>query len=92
MLSCATCIVCYHKHPNFRVVRHLAILVFGLVANLACMAFYLIGPFVGYGTKKEPPLALGIVLAWGAYGWLYFALSTKRVKHTALAEDRAPPA
>jgi hypothetical protein len=40
--------------------RHLLIPIFGLVANLACMAFYLIGPFMGYGTKMEPLLALGI--------------------------------
>ena len=59
MLSCVTCIVCYHKHPKFKVVRHLVIPVFGLLANLACMAFYLIGPFMGYGTKMEPLLALG---------------------------------
>ena len=39
--------------------------VFGLVANLACMAFYLIGPFMGYGTKMEPLLALGISLRLG---------------------------
>jgi hypothetical protein len=51
MLSCLTCIVCYHKHPKFNLVRHLLIPVFGLVANLACMAFYVVGPFMGYGTK-----------------------------------------
>jgi amino acid transporter len=78
MLSCLTCMVCYHKHPNFRPVRHLAIPLFGLVANLACMAFYVIGPFMGYGTKKEPLIALGIALAWGTYGWLYFALFNKK--------------
>jgi len=89
MLSCLTCIVCYHKHPKFKAVRHLLIPVFGLFANLACMAFYLIGPFMGYGTKKEPLFALGIALVWGAYGWLYFALSTKRTKRTTLVEDRA---
>jgi len=44
---------------------------------------------MGYGTKKEPLLALGIALVWGAYGWLYFALSTKRTKRTTLVEDQA---
>ena len=39
--------------------------IFGLVANLACMAFYLIGPFMGYGTKMEPLLALGIAAGMG---------------------------
>src|SRR5207245_3003845 len=50
MLSCVTCLVCYHKHPQFKVVRHLFITVFGLLANLACMAFYLIVPFMASGT------------------------------------------
>ena len=36
-LSCALCMVAYHKHPNFNFVRHLAIPMFGLLANLACM-------------------------------------------------------
>src|SRR5208282_1301923 len=67
-LSCITCLVCFHNHPKFKVVRHLIIPVFGLLANLACMAFYLIGPFMGYGTKMEPLIALGIALAWGACG------------------------
>jgi APA family basic amino acid/polyamine antiporter len=88
MLSCVTCIVCYHKHPNFKVMRHLLIPTFGFVANLACMAFYLIGPFMGYGTKKEPLLALGIALAWGAYGWLYFALSSKKNKRSTTLKGR----
>lgn len=88
MLSCITCIVCYHKHSKFKIVRHLFIPVFGLVANLACMAFYLIGPFLGYGTKKEPLLALGIALVWGACGWLYFALSAKKTGRTTLAGGR----
>jgi len=88
MLSCITCIVCYHKHAKFKVVRHLVIPVFGLVANLACMAFYLIGPFLGYGTKKEPLLALGIALVWGACGWLYFVLSAKKTGGATLAGGR----
>jgi amino acid transporter len=50
-LSCVTCIVGYHRHPRFNVVRHVLIPVFGLVANIACMTFYLVGPFLGYGTK-----------------------------------------
>jgi hypothetical protein len=87
-LSCIICIVAYHKHSNFRVVRHLAIPLFGLLANLACMAFYLIGPFMGYGTKMEPLLALSIAIAWAAYGWLYFALSSKKTGRTTLSENR----
>ena len=50
---------------------------FGLLANLACMAFYLIGPFMGYGTKMEPLLALGIAAVWAIYGGIYFIRSSK---------------
>ena len=57
-LSCVTCMVAFHKHPKYSPLRHLFIPLFGLLANLACMAFYLIGPFMGYGTKMEPLLAL----------------------------------
>ena len=37
-LSCIICMVAYHRHPKFSPLRHLFIPVFGLVANLACMA------------------------------------------------------
>jgi basic amino acid/polyamine antiporter, APA family len=88
MLSCITCMVCYHRHPKFSFTRHLAIPVFGLLSNLACMAFYLIGPFLGYGTKKEPLLALAIALAWGTYGGFYFVLSNKKSERAWLVDDR----
>jgi basic amino acid/polyamine antiporter, APA family len=88
MLSCATCIVCFHKHPQFRFVRHLLIPVFGLVANLACMLFYLVGPFMGYGTKMEPLLALGIALCWAIYGGIYFLRASKAGGRTTLVENR----
>ena len=88
MLSCLTCIVCYHGHPNFKVVRHLLIPVFGLLANLACMAFYLIGPFMGYCTKMEPLLALGIALVWGIYGAIYFFRISKSSGRTTIIKDR----
>src|SRR5208337_5532691 len=71
-LSCVICVVAYHKHPKFNLLRHFLIPVFGLLANLACMAFYVIGPFMGYGTKMEPLLALGVALVWAIYGGIYF--------------------
>ena len=74
MLSCVTCMVCYHGHPNFSFIKHMLIPIFGIVANLICMAFYLIGPFMGYGTKMEPFLALGIAAVWAIYGGIYFML------------------
>jgi amino acid transporter len=88
MLSCVTCIVCYHKHPQFKVVRHLIIPVFGLVANLACMIFYVVGPFMGYGTKMEPLIALGIALVWGIYGGIYFLRASKATGRTTFHASR----
>lgn len=89
MLSCIICIVAYHGHPKFNVIKHLFIPVFGLLANLACMAFYLIGPFMGYGTKKEPLLALGIAAVWGIYGGIFFIRSSKTKGRTTLVASRA---
>jgi amino acid transporter len=88
MLSCITCIVCYHNHPNFKFLRHLVIPIFGLLANLACMAFYIIGPFMGYGTKMEPLLALGVALVWAIYGGIYFMSISKKHGKTTLVESR----
>jgi amino acid transporter len=88
MLSCVTCIVCFHNHPQFKFVRHLLIPIFGLLANLACMAFYLVGPFMGYGTKMEPLLALGIAIVWGLYGGVYFFRASKSKGRTTLVETR----
>ena len=88
-LSCVICIVAYHKHPKFSAIRHLLIPVFGLLANLACMSFYLIGPFMGYGTKMEPLLALGIAAVWACYGGIYFVRSSKATGRTTLVVNRS---
>jgi amino acid transporter len=88
-LSCITCIVAYHGHAKFNVLRHLAIPLFGLVANLACMAFYIIGPFMGFGTKMEPLLALGIAAVWGIYGGIYFWRNSAKTGRTTLVKARA---
>jgi amino acid transporter len=87
-LSCITCMVAFHKHPKYSPVRHLFIPIFGLVANLVCMAFYLIGPFMGYGTKLEPLLALGVAAVWGIYGWIYFIRHNKTSGRTTLVGQR----
>ena len=89
MLSCVTCIVAYHNHAQFNFFKHLAIPVFGLLANLACMVFYLVGPFMGFGTRMEPLLALGIAAVWAIYGAIYFATSSKKKGRTTLIAHRA---
>ncbi len=88
-MSCILCMVAFYKHPRYSVVRHTLIPIFGLLANLACMAFYLIGPFMGYGTKMEPLLALGIAAVWGIYGAIYFVRSSKKTGRTTLVAVRA---
>ncbi len=87
-LSCTLCMVAYHKHPKFSVVRHMAIPLFGLSANLACMAFYLVGPFMGYGTKMEPLLALAIAGVWAIAGAFHFLTSSRKTGKSALIEAR----
>jgi APA family basic amino acid/polyamine antiporter len=87
-LSCILAIVAFHKRPDFNFIKHLLIPGFGLVANLVCMAFYLIGPFMGYGTAKEPLLALGISAVWGIYGGIYFLRSSKAKGKAVLLASR----
>jgi amino acid transporter len=88
-LSCVTCMVAFHNHPRYSPLRHTFIPLFGLVANLACMAFYVIGPFMGYGTKMEPLLALGCAAVWAIYGGIYFLRSNKTSGRTTLVANRS---
>jgi amino acid transporter len=87
-LSCFLCIVAFHKRPDYSFVRHLLIPGFGLLANLACMAAYLVVPFLGYGTWKEPYLALGISGLWGIYGAIYFLRSSQAKGKAILLESK----
>jgi amino acid transporter len=88
-LSCVICMVAYHNHPKFSVLKHLLIPLFGLLANLACMIFYLVGPFMGFGTKMEPLSALGIALVWAIFGGIYFIRSSKKSGRTTFVESKA---
>jgi APA family basic amino acid/polyamine antiporter len=88
-LSCALCMVAYYKHENYSVIRHTLIPLFGLLANLACMAFYVIGPYGGYGTPHEPLLALLIAALWALYGGIHFLLVSKRANKPTLLTTRA---
>ncbi len=76
-LTCFLCIVAFHKSPEFSLLRHVLIPGFGLLANVGCMLFYLIGPTMGYGTVKEPLIALGVAGIWGLYGAVYFIRSSR---------------
>jgi amino acid transporter len=89
MLSCVTCIFCYSGHPNFSVVKHMLIPIFGIVANLICMGAYLVLPFMGIGSKLEPFTALGIAAVWAIYGGIYFVISSKKTGRTTLVTSKA---
>src|SRR6201987_1583749 len=88
-LSCMLCIVAFHKRSDFSLIKHLLIPGFGLLANLGCMAFYLIGPTLGYGTVKEPLVALLIAGIWGLYGAVYFLRSSKAKGKSVLLRSGA---
>ena len=90
MLTCAVAIVAFREHRSFSGFKHLFIPLFGLVANLACMSFYLIGPFTVSGMSvKEPFIALGVCVLWGAYGLVYFLRSSRKKGKAVLVEKPA---
>jgi amino acid transporter len=78
MMTCWTAIVAFKEHHTFNGFKHFVVPLFGLVANLLCMVFYLVGPFMVSGMSKlEPFIALGISVLWGGYGLLYFLKASK---------------
>jgi len=89
-LSCVICMVGFaSNHPSFSFIKHRAIPIFGLIANLGCMLAYLVLPFLGYGTKMEPFGALGIAACWAIYGGIYFVRSSGSKGRSTLVERRA---
>ena len=74
MITCIVAIVAFREHHMFNGIKHMVIPVFGLLANLLCMLFYLIGPFSVAGMSwHESYIALGVAALWGIYGLIYFA-------------------
>ncbi len=91
MLTCLTAMIAFQEHHTFSGFKHMFIPIFGLVANLACMVFYLVGPFMVTGmSKMEPWLALGIAGVWGAYGGFYFLASSKKKGKAVMLETATP--
>ncbi len=79
MTTCFITIVAFKEHDQFHGFKHIFIPIFGLLANLACMLFYLIGPFTVAGMSwKEPYIALGVAALWGIYGLVYFVTASKK--------------
>jgi amino acid transporter len=80
MTTCAIAIMAFKEHHTFNGFKHFVVPVFGLVANLVCMLFYLVGPFFVPGmSKKEPYIALAVAAAWGIYGMIYFKRRSTQV-------------
>ena len=80
MTTCIIAIVAFREHHSFNGFKHMFIPVFGLLANLGCMLFYLIGPFMVSGMSwNEPYIALAVAAAWGIYGLVYFKRRSARV-------------
>jgi len=91
MMSCLVAMVAFHEHEMHNFFKHKAIPMFGLLANLLCMVFYLVGPFFVNGmSKTEPYIALCVAGAWGLYGAFYFMKNSKKTGRTAMIT--APPA
>jgi amino acid transporter len=79
MMTCILAIVAFRQHHSFHGFKHVVVPVFGLVANLLCMLFYLVGPFSVAGMSwKEPYVALALAAIWGIYGAFYFYTSSKK--------------
>lgn len=92
MMTNVIAIVAFREHHSFHGFKHVVVPVFGLVANLLCMLFYLIGPFVVTGMSwKEPYVALGIAAVWGIYGAIYFYGSSRKHSKAILVKQPASP-
>ena len=79
MMTNIIAIVAFREHHSFNGFKHMFLPVFGLLANLVCMLFFLVGPsFVPGMSSKEPFFALGVVAVWGIYGGVYFLRGSKK--------------
>jgi amino acid transporter len=87
MVTCIIAMVAFKEHDSFHGFKHVVVPIFGLLANLACMLFYIIGPFTVAGMSwKEPFIALGVAAAWGIYGLIYFLSSSKKKQKSIFME------
>jgi basic amino acid/polyamine antiporter, APA family len=91
MMTCIIAIVAFREHQSFHGFKHVVVPVFGLLANLLCMLFYLIGPFSVAGMSwKEPFVALGIAAVWAIYGVVHFYTSSKKKSKSVMVASPNP--
>src|SRR5215510_1411007 len=88
MMTCIVAIVAFREHHTFSGFKHMFIPIFGVLANLLCMLFYLVGPFSVAGMSwKEPYVALAICSLWGIYGLIYFKLSSAKKRRPVFVAE-----
>jgi amino acid transporter len=93
MMSCVIAMVAFHEHDMHNPIKHKLIPAFGLLANLLCMLFYLVGPFAVAGMSwKESYLALAVAAVWGIYGAIYFRGRSQKIGKPILVAAPAPMA
>jgi amino acid transporter len=97
MMTCMIAMVAFKEHHTYHGLKHFVIPWFGLLANLACMVFYLIGPISWLGgvanmSWKEPYIALGIAALWGAWGVIYFRKRSAQLNKPAYLVEKPVPA
>jgi amino acid transporter len=79
MMTCLTAIIAFQEHHMFNGLKHMVVPVFGLLANLLCMLFYVIGPrFVAGMSSREPFIALAVAVVWGIWGAIHFVIGSKK--------------
>ena len=89
MMTCIIAIVAFREHHSFNGFKHMVVPVFGLLANLGCMLFYLVGPFSVSGMSwHEPYIALAVAAAWGIYGLVYFKRRSAATGKPVFLEQR----
>jgi amino acid transporter len=90
MITCVIAIVAFKEHHSFNGFKHFFVPIFGLIANLACMLFYLLGPFLVSGMSwKEPYIALAVAAVWGIYGLVYFRKRSRETGKEILLTAKA---
>jgi APA family basic amino acid/polyamine antiporter len=83
MTTCVVAIVAFREHHMFSGFKHLVVPIFGIIANLGCMLFFLLSPLPGTPFQvsgmswHEPYIALGVAALWGLYGWWFFHSGSK---------------
>ena len=87
MTTCVVTIVAFVEHDQFHGFKHICIPVFGVVANAACMLFYIVGPkFVSGMSWKDPYIALAVAGVWGLWGLIYFMMGSKKKEKPMFVE------